>query len=208
MADLENLTKRQREVYEFIREKIHGRGYGPTVREIGAQFNISSPNGVMCHLKALEKKGLISREPNMSRAIMLASESPMPAMDMDNAPRRGLPMAGRIAAGMLHEAIEQCERIDLGELFEGEDQFVLEVRGDSMIDDQIADGDFVVVRKQDTAGRGDIVVAMTDENEATLKRWFPEGDRIRLQPANSNMQPIYVRSAQVLGVVVGVVRKF
>ncbi|MEZ6070005.1 MAG: hypothetical protein R3C10_06930 [Pirellulales bacterium] len=97
---MERLTKRQQEVYEFISEKIHSRGYGPTVREIGSAFNISSPNGVMCHLRALEKKGLIIREANMSRAITLASDTPE---------NRGLPLAGRIAAGMLHEAIEQNE---------------------------------------------------------------------------------------------------
>src|SRR5215510_10130120 len=103
MGGLDSLKTRQREVYEFIREKIRGRGYGPTVREIGDKFHISSPNGVMCHLKALEKKGLINREPNMSRAIQLAQEP---------AELRGLPLAGRIAAGVLHEAIEQNERID------------------------------------------------------------------------------------------------
>ncbi len=92
-------------------------------------------------------------------------------------------------------------------MFGADDQFVLEVRGDSMIEDQIADGDYVVVRKQDTAQRGQIVVALTDENEATLKRWFPEANRIRLEPANSSMEPIYVKNARVLGVVVGVVRK-
>src|SRR5688572_22804334 len=164
---LDSLTERQREVYAFIREKIRTRGYGPTVREIGTNFKISSPNGVMCHLKALEKKGLITREPNMSRAIMLATES-------FDSMRPGLPLAGRIAAGMLHEAVEQNERIDFGELFDSPDLFVLEVSGDSMIEDQIADGDYVVIRKQDTADRGQIVVALTDENEATLKRWYPE----------------------------------
>ncbi len=199
MTDLTRLTQKQREVYEFIREKIRTRGYGPTVREIGGNFNISSPNGVMCHLKALEKKGLISREPNMSRAITLATES------FDR--QRGLPLAGRIAAGFLHEAIEQDERIDFGELFDSDDLFVLEVHGDSMIEDQISDGDYVVIRKQETAAPGQIVVALTDENEATLKRWFPEKNRIRLEPANSTMQPIYVTNARVLGVVVGVVRK-
>ena len=197
MADLGRLTERQREVYEFIRDKIRNRGYGPTVREIGAEFDISSPNGVMCHLKALEKKGLISREPNMSRAITLSESVSSP----------GLPLAGRIAAGVLHEAIEQTERIDFGELFSADDLFVLEVSGDSMIEDQIADGDYVVIRKQDTARRGEIVVALTPDNEATLKRWFPENGRIRLEPANSNMKPIYVKRARVLGVVVGVVRK-
>ena len=107
MTNLDNLTERQREVYEFIREKIRSRGYGPTVREIGGQFDIASPNGVMCHLKALEKKGLIIREANMSRAIQLA----------EPLERHGLPLAGRIAAGVLHEALEQEERIDFGELF-------------------------------------------------------------------------------------------
>ena len=198
MANLERLTERQREVYQFIREKIRHRGYGPTVREIGTQFKISSPNGVMCHLKALEKKGLITREPNMSRAIMLATETPEGG---------GLPLAGRIAAGVLHEAVEQHERIDFGDLFNADDLFVLEVSGDSMIEDQIADGDYVVIRKQDTAHKGEIVVALTDENEATLKRWYPEANRIRLEPANSSMAPIYVKNARVLGVVVGVVRK-
>ncbi len=199
MANFERLTERQREVYEFIRERIRSRGYGPTVREIGQQFNISSPNGVMCHLKALEKKGLIVREPNMSRAIMLATESVEGS--------RGLPLAGRIAAGVLHEAVEQDEVIDFSELFSADDLFVLKVSGDSMIEDQIADGDFVVIRKQPTASKGQIVVAITDENEATLKRWYPEGNRIRLQPANSSMKPIYVKNARVLGCVVGVVRK-
>jgi repressor LexA len=199
MANLERLTSRQREVYEFIRDKIRHRGYGPTVREIGTQFNISSPNGVMCHLKALEKKGLIVREPNMSRAIMLATETPEGG--------GGLPLAGQIAAGVLHEAVEQDERIDFAELFSADDLFVLKVRGDSMIEDHISDGDYVVIRKQATATRGQIVVALTDENEATLKRWFPEGKRIRLEPANSSMPPIYVTNARVLGIVVGVVRK-
>jgi repressor LexA len=197
MADLGRLTERQKEVYEFIREKIRQRGYGPTVREIGAEFGISSPNGVMCHLKALEKKGLISREPNMSRAITMSESVSAP----------GLPLAGRIAAGVLHEAIEQQERIDFGELFNADDLFVLEVSGDSMIDDQIADGDYVVIRKQETARRGEIVVALTPDNEATLKRWYPENGRIRLEPANKAMKPIYVKRARVLGVVVGVVRK-
>src|SRR5215470_5029486 len=100
---LSQLTTRQREVFDFIRDKITGRGYGPTVREIGDNFRISSPNGVMCHLKALEKKGLISREPNMSRAIQLAAEP---------IEEKGLPLAGRIAAGVLHEAVEQDERLD------------------------------------------------------------------------------------------------
>ncbi|MEN6405196.1 MAG: transcriptional repressor LexA [Thermoguttaceae bacterium] len=200
MDSFDHLTERQREVYEFIRDKIRGRGYGPTVREIAAEFGIRSPNGVVCHLKALEKKGLISREPNRSRAIELVAEP------ID---QRGLPLAGAIAAGVLHEAIEQNERIDFQEMFDPgrRNLFALRVRGESMIEDQIADGDYVVVQKQRTARKGQIVVAITDEGEATLKRWFPEKNRIRLEPANSTMKPIYVKNAQVLGVVVGVVRK-
>ena len=200
MEPTAKLTDRQRAVYEFIREKIQGRGYGPTVREIGKNFDIRSPNGVMCHLKALEKKQLIIREPNMSRAIQLTTE---PAHE------RGLPLVGTIAAGVLHEAIEQNERIDFDEIFHDRNKllFVLKVSGDSMIEDQISDGDYVVIRKQRTAHKGQIVVALTDENEATLKRWHPEKNRIRLEPANSTMKPIYVKNARVLGVVKGVVRK-
>jgi repressor LexA len=200
MIEMDRLTKRQKTVYEFIRDKIRNRGYGPTVREIGENFGISSPNGVMCHLKALEKKGLITREPNMSRAIQLVAEP------ID---QRGLPLAGRIAAGVLHEAIEQTERVDFAAMFSKKNLFVLEVSGDSMIDAQIADGDYVVIRKQRVADSGQIVVAQTPDGEATLKRWFPEprANRIRLEPANSSMKSIYVKDAKVLGVVVGVVRK-
>jgi repressor LexA len=200
MEPHDRVTEKQKAVYEFIRDKIRNRGYGPTVREIGQHFEIRSPNGVMCHLKALEKKRLITREPNMSRAIRLAAE---PLRDS------GLPLVGRIAAGVLHEAIEQDERFDFSEVFANRDQnlFMLKVEGDSMIDDHIADGDYVVVRRQKTAHKGQIVVALTDENEATLKRWYPEKNRIRLEPANTAMKPIFVKDARVLGVVEGVVRK-
>jgi repressor LexA len=198
MALIDTLTKRQKSVYEFIRDKIRGRGYGPTVREIGEKFKISSPNGVMCHLRALEKKGLITREPNMSRAIQLSSE---PVEEV------GLPLAGEVAAGVMHEAIEQHERVDFGAVFGRKNQFALKVRGDSMIDAQILDGDYVVIKKQRTAHKGQIVVAQTDDGEATLKYWYPEKNRIRLQPANDDMSPIYVKNARVLGVLVGVVRQ-
>ena len=199
MALFDSLTQRQYKVYEFIRDKIRGRGYGPTVREIADQFDINSPNGVVCHLKALERKGFITRERNRSRAIQLKAEP---------IGQRSLPLAGTIAAGVLHEAIEQDEQVDFQEMFNPDKNlFVLRVSGESMIDDQIADGDFVVVQKQRTARKGQIVVAITDEGEATLKRWYPEKNRIRLEPANSTMKPIYVKNARVLGVVVGVVRK-
>ncbi len=204
MVDLSRLTRRQREVYEFIREKIRTRGYGPTVREIGRHFNIRSPNGVMCHLRALERKGLITREPNMSRAIMLTGETPQEQL------RGGLPLVGQIAAGVLHEAIEQQEALDLAQVFSGRDLVVLRVKGDSMIEDQIADGDYVIVRRQKEARNGQIVVALTEEGEATLKRWHLDPHRgiVRLEPANSSMDPLELPAdqVQVYGVVVGVVR--
>jgi repressor LexA len=196
---MSDLTTRQREVFEFIRSKITGRGYGPTVREIGDNFSISSPNGVMCHLKALEKKGLITREPNMSRAIQITDAYKE---------ERGMPLVGQIAAGNLTEAIEQADRFDFEDWFpQRKNQFALKVKGDSMIEAQISDGDIVICRRARTAHKGDIVVAITDEGEATLKYWFPEANRIRLQPANASMKPIYSRNAQVIGIVTGVVRR-
>jgi repressor LexA len=197
MSELDLMTKRQRMVYEFIRDKIRNRGYGPTVREIGEQFDISSPNGVMCHLKALEKKGIITREPNMSRAIELAVEP---------IEEKGLPLRGRVAAGVLHEAVEQNERVDFEAMFNKKSYFVLQVSGDSMIDAQIADGDYVIIKKAREARPGQIVIAQTDDGEATLKKWYPEANRIRLEPANRSMRPIYVKDAKVLGVLIGVVR--
>jgi len=193
------LTKRQKEIYEFLKDKIVNRGYGPTVREIGSHFGIRSPNGVMCHLKALEKKGLITRESHMSRAIQL-TEAPQKRMS--------LRLAGQIAAGSPLLAEEQDEKIDFSPLFDTEDHFCLKVKGDSMIDDQIAEGDYVIVRKQKNCKNGEIVVALVDNEEATLKRLYKEGNRVRLEPANSKMKPIYSTNVQVLGVVVGVIRKF
>ncbi len=193
------LTARQREIYEFLKDKILNRGYGPTVREIGSHFGIRSPNGVMCHLKALERKGLITREAHMSRAIQLCE--PLQA-------RMSLPLAGLIAAGSPLLADEQNERVDFRTLFDSEDQFCLRVKGDSMIEDQIADGDYVIVHRQETCRDGEIAVALIDGQEATLKRLYREANRVRLEPANSTMQPIYADNVDVLGVVVGVVRRY
>jgi len=194
----EQLTSRQQAIYDFIKDRIINRGYGPTVREIGDQFGIRSPNGVMCHLKALEKKGYILRSPNKSRAIELTSQA--------LGTGRGLPLVGVVAAGAMELAAEQDERIEFNDMFHGDGQFVLEVRGDSMIDAHISSGDYVVIQKQSTARPGQMVVAQTDEGEATLKYWHPEAKRIRLQPANAEMEPIYVKNASVLGGVIGVVR--
>ena len=201
MADLEALTPRQREIYNFIRSKIQGRGYGPTVREIGLQFEIKSPNGVMCHLKALQKKGLIHREPNMSRAIQLLD-------DPTTAPPAGLKLVGRIAAGAMAEAIEQDEELGFTEWEGADDKFALRVNGNSMIEEHIADGDYVVIQKKDSARDGQIVAVRDDEGEATLKKFYREKNRVRLEPANKTMKPIYRDRVDILGVLVGVVRKY
>ncbi len=202
MADLEALTSRQREIYQFIRGKIQGRGYGPTVREIGTQFEIKSPNGVMCHLKALQKKGLIHREPNMSRAIQLLDDptsSPAPT---------GVRLIGRIAAGSPIEAIEQDEELAFTEWEGAEDKFALQVTGESMIEEHIADGDYVIIHKQEHARDGQIVAVRDSDGEATLKRIFKEKNRIRLEPANKTMKPIFRDKVDIIGVLVGVVRKY
>jgi repressor LexA len=201
MADLEALTSRQREIYSFIRSKIQGRGYGPTVREIGLQFHIKSPNGVMCHLKALQKKGLIHREPNMSRAIQLLD-------DPTTAQPAGVKMLGRIAAGSPIEAVEQDEELAFTEWQGADDKFALRVAGDSMIEAHIADGDYVVIHRQEQARDGQIVAVRDDNGEATLKRFFKEKNRVRLEPANKTMKPIYRDRVSILGVLVGVVRKY
>lgn len=194
----DSLTKKQRLIYDFLKDKIQTRGYGPTVREIGLEFGIKSPNGVMCHLKALEKKGLISRESHMSRAIQLAE--PISKMS--------LPLSGRVAAGSPLMAIEQSDTVDFSNLFQSEDHFCLQVNGESMIEDQIADGDYVVIKKQSTCRDGEIVVALVDGDEATLKRFYREPHRIRLEPANSKMKPIYSSNVSVIGVLVGVIRQY
>ncbi|SRR6266511_3110669 len=201
MPDFSLLTPRQREIFEFIREKIEGRGYGPTVREIGKAFDIASPNGVMCHLKALETKGFIKREGFSARAIEIVGHK------FGGSP--GLPLLGAVAAGKPIQAVENPEILNMNKMFEGSDNYALLVRGDSMIDDHIEDGDYVVVKKQESAGNGECVVARID-GDVTLKRFYKEDDHIRLEPANGNMKPIIVpadEEPEIVGVLVGVVRK-
>lgn len=200
MAERRALTRRQQEIYDFIKDKILNRGYGPTVREIGSHFDIRSPNGVMCHLKALEKKDMIIRDERMSRAIQLT--------DAPQLKRTSLPLAGQIAAGNPVLAVETRDRVDFAPLFDDSQQFCLKVKGDSMIEAHIADGDYVVIRRQTTARDGDIVVALVEGQDATLKRFFKERGRFRLEPANATMQPIYASDVEILGVLVGVIRKY
>ena len=200
MPDFSQLTERQKEIYHFIRQKIEKRGYGPTVREIGEGFDIKSPNGVMCHLKALEKKGLITREEHSARAIQLVDHRP---------PAQGLPFYGLVAAGSPIPTADHEERLEIDAIFGGPKRFVLQVRGNSMIENHIQDGDYVVIQEQATANNGERVVAMID-NEVTLKRFYKEKDHIRLEPANDTMDPIIVdpsQDAKVLGILVGVLRK-
>jgi repressor LexA len=202
MPDFSQLTERQREIYDFIKGKIEARGYGPTVREIGQAFEIRSPNGVMCHLKALQNKGFIKREGFSARAIQLVDHRP---------PSYGLPLLGAVAAGSPVEAIANEERLDFDALFAGPEHYALKVRGQSMIEDHIDDGDYVVIRKQETARDGERVVARID-NEVTLKRYFRDKGQVRLEPANRNMQPIVLdehkaANAEILGILVGVLRK-
>jgi len=200
MPDFSQLTERQKEIYDFIKDKIESRGYGPTVREIGDGFGIKSPNGVVCHLKALEKKGLITRVERSARAIKLSDFRFGAA---------GLPFLGQVAAGSPILAPPQEDRLEFNDLFGGRNNYVLKVRGQSMIDSHIDDGDYVVIRKQSTASNGDRVVAMVD-SEVTVKRFYKEKDHIRLEPDNGRMSAIIVdpsKDVHIAGVLVGVLRK-
>jgi len=206
MADGTTITKRQHEILAFIRDKIENRGFPPSIREIGEAFDIASPNGVMCHLKALEKKGYIERNKGINEQKSAARAITIPGLRLGTA---SFPMLGLVAAGTGLEAVPQEDRIDLGEMFAGNDHYALKVRGQSMIEDHIDDGDIVIVRKQDTAENGERVVAMID-GAATLKKFFRRKDRIVLEPANSTMDPIVVepgRDIKIVGALVGVVRK-
>jgi repressor LexA len=222
----DHLTQRQQDILDFIAASIDRRGYPPTLREIGEHFGIRSTNGVSDHLKALEKKGFLAREDLKSRAMrpMASNAAPSRAGSVTDigaasAPRLGqelceIPLIGRVAAGQPLLAVENVEdTVVVDRFFIGSSRevFALRVVGESMIDDGILDGDYVFVRKTPSASRGEIVVAMI-EGEATVKRFFPEGDVIRFQPANAAMQPIYVRqsefrSVDILGVVIGVYRQ-
>ncbi len=223
----EALTQRQREILDFISASIVERGYPPTLREIGEHFHIRSTNGVNDHLKALEKKGHLRREDLKSRAMrpVLPDGSgelvPMRrAMGTDVQPIVGdgelceIPILGKVAAGQPILAVENAtDSVKVDRVLVGghREVFGLRIVGESMIEDGIFDGDYVFVKKTPAARAGDIVVAMI-EGEATVKRYYPEGDRIRFQPANSNMMPIIVRKADfktvdIIGIVVGIYRK-
>ncbi|MEA2697801.1 MAG: repressor LexA [Myxococcales bacterium] len=213
------LTDRQQEILNFISQSITERGYPPTLREIGLHFGIRSTNGVNDHLRALEKKGFLQREDLKSRALrpvamIGASAAAARQREDERANVVEVPLVGRVAAGVPLLAVENIQdTVHVDRFFIGQTRevFALRVKGESMIEDGIFDGDYIFVRKQLAANRGDTVVAMIND-EATVKRYYPEGDTIRFQPANAAMEPILVKkrdfkSINIIGVVVGVYRK-
>jgi repressor LexA len=229
----ESLTPRQQKVLSFIEDQIEAQGFAPTIREIGRHLGIASTNGVNDHLKALERKGYIERQDQKSRTLrVLRPTRPLSAkpklgasvdldslipIDGENDDLVEIPLLGRVAAGvpiLAEENFEDTVKVSsflLGRGASAHRVFALRVVGESMIEDGIHDGDFLFVKKQPSARAGEIVVAMI-EGEATVKRFYPEGDRIRFQPANSRMEPIFVekasfRQTDILGIVVGVYRK-
>jgi repressor LexA len=196
-----NLTPRQHDIVVFIREYVAEYDYAPTLQEIADHLGVSKPT-VFEHIRALEARGALTTEPTLARSIELAPELASPGAK--------LRLIGRIAAGSPIDAVEDPEVIDLEELFTGRrgETYVLQVRGTSMIDEQIRDGDYVVVEKRDTARDGETVVALLEDGSATLKKLYRDRGRVRLQPANPALEPIYVDDVQVQGVVIGVLRKY
>jgi len=210
------LSKRQQEIYDFVVSYAAKHGYPPTVREIGEEVGLASPSTVHAHLANLERAGMLRRDPTKPRALEVvgreraASSRPARASAPD---LRRLPLVGEIAAGgplLAEENIEDSLAVP-EPLTMGGDEFLLRVKGESMIDAGILDGDYVVVQKQQTARDGDIVVALAGDDEAadeaTVKRFFRENGRIRLQPENESLEPLYPTHVQILGKVIGVFRR-
>jgi repressor LexA len=204
------ITRRQRQLYDFISEFVQKNGYSPSYDEIRIGMELNSLATVHKHITNLEKKGLLTRDYNRSRSIDLLPPKGRLKQAMSVNTTMVLPLLGRIAAGQPIEAVENPETISLADFVRSKEVFVLEVRGDSMQDEHILSGDYVLVEKAKTAHNGDIVVALVDGYDATLKRFYREGENIRLQPSNVNMQPIMVPAVNVdvQGRVIGVLRKY
>jgi repressor LexA len=198
-----NLTTRQQEIFDFVKRYVGEHGYPPTVRDIGAAIGLTSSSTVHAHLANLEKLGLLRRDPTKPRAIEVLVDKAKGAI----APS-GLPVVGQVAAGSPVLAEENIEEyVPVPGIAGGDDgEFVLRVKGDSMKNAGILEGDHVIVRRQDTAEDGEIVVALVGE-EATVKRFFRENDHVRLQPENDALEPIRTRDVQLVGRVVGVCRR-
>jgi repressor LexA len=208
VTDTIPLTTKQEKIYNFIRKHIETKGFPPAIRDICEAFRISSPNGVMCHLKALQKKGFIHRvEKKVNKQRAQARGITIPGV---SAGGFSLPLLGVVAAGKAIEAVELDDRLEIRDLFRGDDLFIIKVRGQSMVEGQIADGDYVVIRTRSTCENGDKVVAMV-ERAMTLKKYYKKKNEIRLEPMNSTMEPIVVdpsrQDVQILGVLAGVIRK-
>jgi repressor LexA len=202
MVELD-LTKRQQEIFEFVKRYVGEHGYPPTVRDIGKAIGLTSSSTVHAHLANLEKLGLLKRDPTKPRALEVLVDKARSAVSPG-----GLPLVGQVAAGspvLADENIEEYVAVP-GIAGGDEGEFVLEVKGDSMVNAGILEGDHVIVRKQDTAKNGEIVVALVGD-EATVKRFFREQEHVRLQPENETMEPILTRDVKVLGRVVGVCRR-
>ena len=198
------LTRRQREIYQYLKDHIRSKGYAPSIVEIGKRFKLRSPATVHKHLSHLELKGLIRKHQNLSRAIEIVEE---PA----GLQSREYALLGHVVAGKPIEALENREVVSiLPDPGDGKNVFVLRVKGDSMIEDHIKDGDYVIVEKRDSAENGETVVALLDNDRATLKRFYKETNGVRLQPANPEMKPILVKAGdfKIQGVVIGIMRKF
>jgi repressor LexA len=201
---MQTVTPRQLGILRYIRDSRVANGYSPTMQEIGDHLGLTKVT-VFEHVGALEKKGLLLRGAKHSaRSLQVSDKFTFP----DEESGAKIPMIGRIAAGSPIEAIEDTESLDLQAIFaDGGNTFVLEVRGDSMIEDHICDGDFVVCQRRNTARDGETVVALLPDGEATLKRIYREANRIRLQPANADYEPIYAQQVDIQGVVIGLIRK-
>jgi repressor LexA len=200
-----HLTRRQKEILDFLGRHIEKKGYAPTIEEIGEQFGLSSLATVHKHLSNLQQKGLIKRAWNRSRALELVpTEVTVRAVE--------LPLLGRVAAGTPIEAVQSTETIFVPEDMVGrKDTYVLQVKGESMIDEQIRDGDYVIVENRRTARDGEMVIALVERDNVTLKKiYWDAGGKVRLQPANARMKPIFVDQAdlRIQGVVIGVLRKY
>jgi len=197
-----SMTRRQQEILAFVKDFLTQNGYSPTLEEIAHHFGITSLNGVYKHLKSLEQRGLIRRLSNQARSIQVIDKTTTAAT---------LPLLGRVAAGRPVEAVNAPEEICVPETFlTGKSNYVLRVNGDSMIDEQIRDGDYVVMEQREQANNGEIVIALVDGENATLKKYYREGQQIRLQPANERLDPLLLDESRVRvqGVVVGLMRKY
>ncbi|AIM17775.1 MULTISPECIES: transcriptional repressor LexA [Neobacillus] len=202
------ISKRQQDILDFIKEEVKRKGYPPSVREIGEAVGLASSSTVHGHLARLESKGLIRRDPTKPRAIEILEADEDASIPRNNV--INVPVVGKVTAGLPITAIENVEEyFPLPERLApaGESIFMLEIMGESMIEAGILDGDYVIVKQQQSANNGDIVVAMTEDNEATCKRFFKEKDYIRLQPENSTMEPIILKNVSILGKVIGVYRQ-